>query len=314
MRKLNKKKQKIINPNKFRILSALAKYRNMTHAGAELHLTQPAISHAVSQLESELGISLLQKTGKKAELTEAGQRIQSFWKEFENLYVEINQVANSFKDEDIESIRIALVNPAKYFLPRLLDQFSDAHPNIHFTYHILSWEDVVSGCQSGNYDFGIITNPPQYHDLDNNLLTKNSLHFVCNKNHPLAKQEKINFKDLEKQSYIIHKENTPLSSYLYNYFEYFNATPNISYDINDAEIIKQRILQSDSLSIMAYATIQENLKLPENQLKVLDVPYVEGLDMYYWYLIQPKQHRKSAVKTQFFNFISEEIEKLKLSK
>ena len=216
-------------------------------------------------------------------------------------------------DDLVMDVSGSWVRRAKTSAAAQLDQFSDAYPNIHFTYHILSWEDVVTGCQTGSYDFGIITNPPQYHDLDNNLLTKNSLHFVCNKNHPLAKQEKISFKDLEKQSYIIHRQNTPLSSYLYNYFEYFNTVPNISYDINDAEIIKQKIIQSNSLSIMAYATIQENLKLPDNQLKVLDVPYVEGLDMYYWYLIQPKQHRKSPMKTKFFNFISEEVEKLKLA-
>src|SRR5512134_1349170 len=106
-----------------KVFEALARHLSFSRAAEELHLTQPAVSMQVRQLEEIAGLPLTEQIGKRVFLTEAGSELARYARLIAQQLRETEAALDTLKGIRGGRLVIGVVSTAKYFAPRLLVAF-----------------------------------------------------------------------------------------------------------------------------------------------------------------------------------------------
>jgi DNA-binding transcriptional LysR family regulator len=176
-------------------------------AAEKLNITQPALTHQIQQLESELGFDLFDKVkrvnNRKVELTEAGTYLM---KEASRVIELLDRTIKNAKISSEKSKqlklgipKICLVNEVMEVLKNLQLKFPDS------TFKIVEYSSVISVQEAlfkGNIDIGITTFPLVFKDLDYQVFKNEFLNVIMPKKHPLAKYQKIKIEQLRNDKWV----------------------------------------------------------------------------------------------------------------
>ena len=141
-----------MNIYNLRYFVTLARIRQYTKAAEELCITQPSLSHAISQMEKELGVKLFEKNGHKITLTQFGEEFLSYAeKTLDVLDDGIASIKRSAMGNG--TIRLGLVRPLGIsYVPRMAAAFIKKNPklDIDFTFHTDVTGRLLDDMQLGN--------------------------------------------------------------------------------------------------------------------------------------------------------------------
>ena len=115
------------------IFSSVARHLSYSRAAEELHLTQPAVSMQMRELEENIGLALLEQIGKKIFLTQAGEELQTRGRDILMRLAETRTALETLKGVDHGGLNIAVVSTAKYFAPKLLAYSASATKTSNFS-------------------------------------------------------------------------------------------------------------------------------------------------------------------------------------
>ena len=107
------------------VLEAVARNLSFTKAAAELHLTQPAVSMQIKQIEESIELALFEQVGKKIYLTEAGKEMYGYSRAIQQQLYEAETVIEDLKGVKHGKLTIAIASTANYFAPKILAAFKD---------------------------------------------------------------------------------------------------------------------------------------------------------------------------------------------
>lgn len=138
-------------------LIAVHESKSISLAAERTHISQPALSSAISKLEDELGVVLLKRTNVGAHLTEIGEQVIIIAKEVLNKVDEIKCIAHGDSIELNGNISIA-VDPSINItvMPEILTTFKHNHPKVNAILKVGESNNILRDVQSGKADFGII--------------------------------------------------------------------------------------------------------------------------------------------------------------
>src|SRR5271166_4357777 len=109
-----------ISLRQLRIFESVARHGSMSRAANEMHLTQPAVSMQMKQLEEQIGVPLIEQRGRRLYLTEAGQELRGHAQRFAAQTLELQSAMDQYRGLERGILRIAVVSTANYFLPPLI--------------------------------------------------------------------------------------------------------------------------------------------------------------------------------------------------
>ena len=140
----------------YRIFYVVAKSKNMTRAGEELFISQPAISQAIKKLETELGGTLFLRSNKGMELTEEGKMFYSYIKDALELINNAEADFTSFKDLDKGEVKIGISTTlTKLVLMDTIKEFHKNYPNIDIKITNELTSNLIENLKRGKLDFVI---------------------------------------------------------------------------------------------------------------------------------------------------------------
>jgi len=145
-----------------RYFVAVGEQQNLSRAALKLHVSQPALSKQVRDLEDEIGFSLLKRTAKSARLTEAGRsfldKARALLQQAEEAVKEARAIATAEPTE----LHVGYSPTASAeILPKILRAFQRAMPNVHVPLHDWSKKDILDGIRDGRLQLGLIVPPPK---------------------------------------------------------------------------------------------------------------------------------------------------------
>ena len=162
-------------------LIAVHESKSISLAAERTHISQPALSSAISKLEDELGVVLLKRTNSGTHLTEIGKLIIIKAKEVLNTVDEIKSIAHGDSIELNGNISIALEPSINItVMPDILTTFKHNHPKVNALLKVGESNNILRDVESGKADFGIILNTDAF-----------------------AKSKDINFKELFTDELVI---------------------------------------------------------------------------------------------------------------
>ncbi|NVK56811.1 MAG: LysR family transcriptional regulator [Alteromonadaceae bacterium] len=200
----------MINIKHLKAFIAVAAELHFTRAAEKVNLTQPALSSLIQQLEHDFGIQLVRRHTRQVELTEAGKNFRAT---AEKLVDDFEQAIHDVKTyKSIRRGRVsiaALPSICNYFLPVILQRFSEQFPDIQLSVADCAGKEILDALQDKRIDFGL-----SYTQINKDLvaqpLMEDSLVVVCHKSHRLASKSSLRWQDLADEKLIAMEKGTTI--------------------------------------------------------------------------------------------------------
>ena len=186
-----------------RALAAVAEFGSFTAAAHKLHLTQAAMSILVRELESELGIRVLDRTTRRVQLTDAGKEfLPTVLRVFNELNVGIAGVS-SLRDKKSGTVRVAAPQlMACTLMPQVIERFNQRYADIRVQLFDTAPEQTLTRLLSGEVELAIGPDTSTNVELTRQSLFQDQHLLVCRPDHPLATRRRLRWRDLTAYPFI----------------------------------------------------------------------------------------------------------------
>ncbi|AMG31838.1 LysR family transcriptional regulator [Grimontia hollisae] len=289
------------------IFQAVATHLSFTRAAAELHLTQPAVSMQIKQLEDNIGLPLFEHLGKVLFLTHAGEELLGYCERISEQLREAEDAFDKMKSLKTGKLKVTVASTANYFAARLLAAFSQQHPDVRISLNVTNREQLLKDIKSNDCDLVIMGKPPAEFDVQATEFMENPLVVIAPVNHPLSRQRNIPLSDIAKEPMVVREKGSGTRFAIERFFHSQGYELNVSAEMSASEAIKQAVSAGLSLGIVSSHTIA--LELEANRLVVLDVEKMPIIR--HWYLVHRSDKSLSPIALAFSHYLlkqkSEEV-------
>lgn len=284
------------------VFEAVARHLSYTRAAEELHLTQPAVSIQVKQLETHAGLPLFEQLGKKIYLTPAGREMLGHSRAIIQQFREAEEALAALKGIRGGKLNIAVISAGDYFFPRLLAEFCRRHEGVTVELSVNNREEVLHCLSENATDLAIMLRPPEGVDTIAVPFAPQPQVIVASPAHPLAGRRRIPLKALAQEKFIVREHGSDTRSSMEEAFAERGFKPQIAMEIKSFETIKQAVMAGMGVSFLSAHTIGLEL-----QLKRLAVLVVEGFPVLHsWHVVHRKNKRLPPVALAFKAFLLSE--------
>ena len=282
--------------------SAVARNLSYTKAAVELHLTQPAVSMQIRQLEQQAGLALTEQLGKKVHLTEAGEEVFRYARSILQQVDEMDDVLDKLKGFAGGRLRIAAISSANYFAPRLLGTFHKRFPDVNVSIETTNQAAVVKLVSDNEVDMAIMGQPPDESHLEALEFMDNPLIIVAPPGHRLAARKRIALKELEKEVFLTREPGSGTRGAMRRFFRENKLKLTTGMEMGSLSGIKQGVQAGLGLGLLPRGAVQVELQLTRLvELKVRGLPIQR-----HWYVVLHKGKRLSAAAEEFRKLLTEE--------
>jgi DNA-binding transcriptional LysR family regulator len=285
-----------------RVFVAVARHLNFASAAAELGLTPLAVSMQINELEGHIGLALLDRSSSSVSLTTVGeyvlahaQRVLAAMRDAEDLVARFSGLQTGVLD-------VAMVSSAKYFLPRMLAQFREAHPGIEIRLQVSSsQEQVMALLQNGEVELAIMGRPPAQWATRAEPFAIHPHVLVTSVKHPFASQRQVPASALSGEPFIMREHGSGTRAALDEYTKARHITPRVLMQMSSNEAIKQAVMADMGISLLSLHTI--GLELEHG---LIASPSVEGMPILRrWYVVNNLAKTLSPAAEAFRYFVLE---------
>jgi len=284
-----------------RIFAAAAKHCSFARAAEDMHLTAPAVSMQIKELEEELGTPLFTRVGRRVELTSAGEYFWVFVRRIIATLREAEGVMERLRGSTAGSLRIGLVSTAKYFLPQMLALFREEHPGVQVKIDVCNRDQLIGLLRDGDIDLAVMGRPPKELDTRAEVFAAHPHAFIASAKHPLARMGSIPASMLDKEEWISREEGSGTRAIMKSFINQYRLNPSISMEMSSNETIKQAVIADLGISFVSLHTV--GLETQHEQLKVLhvdDTPIIRA-----WHVVALSQRNLSPAAEAFRYFMLE---------
>lgn len=191
------------NIHDLRIFYTVVMTGSTRQAAQVMHLTQPAISHAVSRLESATGVQLFDRSHKTLRPTEAGQYLYTEAKFVLDELVRIDEALHSIEQFGGRGLRIAS-SPALAlsYAPEAVKRYLDEHGKRPFSVDVESSVQVISAVETMRADFGLGAVGQDSPRLNFTPFLRTDVMAIAHRDHPLVKRRVVAVADIAPDTFV----------------------------------------------------------------------------------------------------------------
>ena len=250
-----------LDSRQLRAFVSLARTGSFTRTAHELHLSQSAISHSMKGLESEIGCRLLDRLGKSAVLTQAGEQLlvhaEKILQEMTVARAELGHLGKWGSSR----LRIgASTTACQYVLPAVLREFKESFPQCAVSIEPGDTPEAIASLHEHRIDLAINLEPPRNEPLEFRPLFTDELQFLVSPLHPWAKTRKVKRDEIPRQQYILYGKASYTFQMIAAYFRKEEIVLHSLLDLGNMEAIKELVKLGMGVSILAPWTVQAELK------------------------------------------------------
>lgn len=259
-----------MNLAQLRYFVELAHTHHYTKAAERLYITQPSLSHAIGQLEEELGVPLFEKSGRNTTLTRFGEQFLSCVESsLATLDEGVESMRRAARGEGV--IRLGLLRILGVDLvPELAARFLKEHPgeNIQFTFGTGITQNLLDGLMAQQYDLVFASKPGAELGLTAAKVGKQDLVLIVPKGHPLAGREAVDLRETLEYPYVCFAPRSGLRGVVDELFTAIGEEPKIAYEVEEDQVIAGLVARGFGIAVVPYMELLSHL-----EVEVLQIAY-----------------------------------------
>ena len=232
----------------------LAHTRHYTRAAEQLCITQPSLSHAIAQLENELGLPLFEKTGRNTVLTRFGE-----------LFLDCAERTLATLDDGVEElkrisrgeglVRLGLLRTLGVdYIPELVSRFqaANAAKKIRFTFETGMTQQLLEGLSERRFDLVFSSKPPSELGFTAVAVEKQDLVLIVPRDHPLASRHSVDLGETLPYPQVYFSEGSGLRGVVDELFSRVGGQPQIAYEIDEDQVIAGFVARGFGIAVVPY--------------------------------------------------------------
>nr|VFK39680.1 MAG: DNA-binding transcriptional regulator, LysR family [Candidatus Kentron sp. TC] len=267
---------------RLQVFHTVAKMLSFTKAAEALHMTQPAVTFQIHQLEEHFDTRLFDRTHHRITLTDVGKQVYEYSDKIFTIYT---QMENRIRDITGHALNVLILGAsttiAEYMLPPLLRGFKDTFPDLTIRLRMGTTNEIVSMAEHGEIDLGMVEDPVTDKNLKVEKCRTDRLVVVVPRQHQLASRESITATTFVKHPYIIRAGDLGI---ILDYVKTAGLDINalsIAMELGSSEAVKGAIEAGMGISILPRATVAKELSLKTLVSIRLDPPLEKSLSLVY---------------------------------
>ncbi|WP_042355682.1 LysR family transcriptional regulator [Bacillus rubiinfantis] len=251
------------------VFMEVAKYKNFTKAAEDMHISQPALSKTIIGLEEELGMTLLVRSNKTTDLTEAGKVVLEYAQRITALIDEMQTSLNDMTNMRRGQISIGLPPfIGSLFFPRLIAKFHHAFPNIHLDITEYGGARVVKSVENGELELGVTVLPIEEKPFHVYPIVEEELKLVVHKDHRLTDRKLVSLVDLKDEELIFYHEEFALNQILMNAFHQAGFEPTILFKSSQWDLMSEMAAANLGITILPQSICS---RIVNHDVKIIDL-------------------------------------------
>lgn len=266
-----------------RFFHAVAEMGSFTAASRALHLTQPAVSNQVKNLEEELGQRVFERSGRTVRLTRAGEVLYTHTR---RIFQQVREAEGIL--EDLKSLRagrllLGMVDVMSiHVLPRIFRVFHNSFPRVEISIEVDNSANLSRGVRDGRFDLGFVTLPLLEENLVSVPVYNDVMRAIAPAGHPLTRKKRVTLEDLASTTMIVYKRGSVTHSIIEQIFRSAGIELEPDMEIDRPEAMKKLVEAGLGVSIMPEMSIAREVE--EGSLVVLptgDIRFERQLGLIY---------------------------------
>jgi len=286
---------------RLQVFHTVARLLSFTKAADTLHMTQPAVTFQIRQLEEQFNTRLFDRTHNRISLTAAGDRVFEYADHIFELYAEMENGVRELTGDISGALTIgASTTIAEYMLPTLLGDFNARYPEVSIHLKVSNSEGIVSMVESNAIDLGVVESPVGNKNLVVETCKQDQLVAIVPPGHPLAADVTIPFSDLLEFPFICREEGSGTREVINDYLAGLpdcSAGLKVAMELGSPEAVKGAVEAGMGVSVVSKATVQKELKLNTLVTLTLDPPLFRPLSF-----VHQKQKFRLRVMEELLEF------------
>jgi DNA-binding transcriptional LysR family regulator len=292
---------KNVTLRQLRALAAVIDEGSFSGAAKALHLTQPAVSLQLKELERACGLGLVERTGRRIRLTEAGHELLHAAQGIERELRQAQQGIAALKGLRGGKLTVAVISTAQYVAPRLLTEFCRRHADVQLRLDVCNRAAIIGHLERDDVDVAIMGRPPEELAVacDAEPFARHPHIAIAPAGHALAKRRGVPVRALLHEPFISREPGSGTRLVIEGLFERKGLAFAPTMVMNSNETIKQAVIAGMGLSFLSLHTV--GLEIATGTLARVDLtgtPVVRR-----WYLVHRKDKRLAPPALAFRAFM-----------
>ncbi len=229
--------------------------KSFSRAGKAVHLSQPTISSHIKDLEDHLGCRLIDRLGKEAVATKAGELLFSYAKRIVSLKEEAEAAMAEFKGSIKGNLKTGgSTIPGGYILPGIIGGFIKKYPGARISLNIASSDEIISHILSGDYELAIVGAETSDRKIWQKKIIEDELCLIVPSDHRWAGKKSVSAEDLSREPFIMRESGSgTMKSFMAIMEEkgFSRDDFNITAEIGSTEAVREAVKSGLGVSIIS---------------------------------------------------------------
>lgn len=259
----------LLELRQLKLFSEVAKHKSITKAAEAMHLSQPALSKSIMALEEELGMTLIIRTNKTSDLTDAGKVVLDYAQKMNGLLDEMKTTLNDMTNLTRGQINIGLPPfIGSLFFPRVMAKFHHTYPNIELNITEYGGARVVKSVEEGEFELGVAVLPIDEQLFDIYPIVEEEMKLLVYKDHRLAKRKVVDIEELKDEEFIFYHEEFALNQIMRNHCIAAGFEPKILFKSSQWDLMTEMVAANLGITILPHSICN---RVFNSEIEVIDL-------------------------------------------
>ena len=274
------------------IFIEVVKAKNMSNAAKNLEISQPTVSHAISQIENEYNVKLFDRVSKKLYITDVGLRLYDFalniLEQFEETVIFLQSSSTA------HNINLGVSsNFSSQFLLEIIDQYEEKKNDVSIRVYVDSREKIIQKLESGIINLAVIDGDVGIKDNSSEPFFEDEIFIISSKNSSINDKDILEAEDLKNKKFVLGDLDDYSKKILLNYLREKSIPIDLKFICQNKDMVLNIVKNTDALSIGASSTFSDN-ELVKHRLSDISIKRT-------YYLVY---HNDAFLKKNLKNFVN----------
>lgn len=274
------------------IFIEVVKAKNMSNAAKNLEISQPTVSHAISQIENEYNVKLFDRVSKKLYITDVGLRLydfaQNILEQFEETVIFLQSSSTA------HNINLGVSsNFSSQFLLEIIDQYEEKKNDVSIRVYVDSREKIIQKLDSGIINLAILDGDIGVENNSAEPFFEDEIFIISSKNSSINDKDVLEAEDLKNKKFVLGDLDDYSKKILLNYLREKSIPIDLKFICQNKDMVLNIVKNTDALSIGASSTFSDN-ELVKHRLSDISIKRT-------YYLVY---HNDAFLKKNLKNFVN----------
>jgi DNA-binding transcriptional LysR family regulator len=293
-----------MSDRRLQVFHAVANELSFTRAAEQLHMTQPAVTHQIRQLEEDFNTRLFDRENNKISLTAAGQEVLRYADKIIGLYGDMAESVKSLTGDTTGLVTLgASTTIAEYMLPGLLGEFQRQFPDVQVRLRVANTDAIVSLVADNTIDLGVVEGEVNNQYLLVEDCQADELRVIFPPDHALSELDAVPPQELLNYPFIFREDGSGTRSVIAGFLQDHGLHENQlnqPFELGSTEAIKGAVQAGMGVSIVSRSALQKEERLQLLESRPMQPPVIRT-----FYFVRQRHKFRTHLMDELFQFARE---------